>query len=368
MDITSIILISILIVIGISLIIILFYIIKRMNLLETELKKSSTEGKVDPTSINILHNTLQKIQDDVQTQKEGIQNTIYDLKEKIEGKMNESQQNISSSLLTSSKTLSDLREDLGKVKEAQKQIRNLDDSIKRIQGIFASPKLRGIAAEFTLETILEDVLPGQWKKQHYFSDNKVVDAVVKVGKKLVPIDSKFPLDKYRAFVDADDKNTREASRKELNRAIIDNINSISEKYIRPEENTMDFALLYVPSNKMYYEIFLHEETLRGENATKIFELSTKKKVFPVCPANLFIYLQAIALGLKGMKIEENAQKIIKRLENISKKFEKFTAEFGKLEPNIRKIQNQYDKVQNRFRLFTDEIDRILRLKEIDIGS
>ena len=303
----------------------------------------------------------------VKSQKE-LQKELRTLQINIGEKMLESQKATSTNLQNSTRTMAELKEELGKVKEAQDQIKKLDESVKSISSIFSSPKLRGGAGEFTLETILNDTLPGQWESQYYFPDGKAVDAIVRINDKIVCIDSKFPLDRFRAYYESQDEENHDISRKELDNALILNMKEISEKYIRPEENTLNFALMYLPSNKMYYEIFLQDEKSLQKSSEKLFRTSNVLKVYPICPAMLLLYLNSISLGLKGMKIEENAQEIIKRLGNVQKKFDKFIYEYEKVGSSIEKVTKQYNTSDDRFRIFNEEIDRILRLRAVDDGE
>lgn len=377
--------ITILIVLAVAIVVCvaigLVYVMMNKSLQQMQ-ERMETIGapEFDSTGLSLIQNDIKKVHDDMRSLDKGIHQEVgdlshriekriersnkevYTLREKIDGKMDVTNKDINKSLMASSKTIEALRQDLGKVTAAQDQIKGLDSSINKIQNIFSAPQARGGFGEFTLEAILDDVLPDQWDDQYYFPDGQHVDFIVNVRDKIVPIDSKFPLDKYEQWIEAPEEE-RDVKRKELNAAIKNNIKSISEKYVRPEENTMEFALMYVPSNKMYYDIFLHEECSRDPDVDRIFNLSNDKKVFPISPGNLFTYLHSISLGLKGMKVEENAQEIIKRLENVRKKFEAFSDEYGRVSTKIDEARKKYDSSEDRFRKLDDEIGRVLRLKE-----
>ena len=202
------------------------------------------------------------------------------------------------------------------VKEIGRQTQGFAQQLQNLQDILKNPKQRGILGEYYLETVLKNVLPpGMYQMQYPFKNGEIVDAAVFVSDKIVPIDSKFSLDNYNRLVHAS-----EAEKPTFEKAFVNDLKMrITEtaKYIRPEENTMDFALMFIPSEGIYYDL-LTNQVGGGEDENLIQRAAGKYKVIIVSPTSFLAYLQTVMQGLKALKIEEKAVEIQQRVGELGK--------------------------------------------------
>ncbi|MDO8488689.1 MAG: DNA recombination protein RmuC, partial [Candidatus Omnitrophota bacterium] len=222
---------------------------------------------------------------------------------------------IGANLGNATSAFGNVKEQLGKLEETNKQIIAISRDISSLQELLRAPKFRGSMGETFLENLLSQVLPKEhYQVQYSFKSADTVDAVIRLGERLVPVDAKFSLENFQRMIEASDESLKESFRKKFIQDIKNRINEISAKYILPAENTYDFALMYIPAENVYYEVIIKED---------IFSYSMSKKVIPVSPNTFYAYLQVICLGLRGLKVEENAKVILKSLSALSIETNKF---------------------------------------------
>ncbi len=221
-----------------------------------------------------------------------------------------------SQLGESSRLIKEITEEITSVKEIGRETGKFAEQLKNLQDILKNPKQRGILGEYYLETVLKNVLPpGMFEMQYGFPNGEIVDAVVFIDKKIVPIDSKFSLDNYNRYIHAEG-----AERVALEKAFVNDLKlRIQEtaKYIRPEEGTMDFAFMFIPSEGIYYDL-LTNQVGAGEEENLIQRASGKYKVIIVSPTSFLAYLQTVMQGLKALQIEQKALDIQKRVGELGK--------------------------------------------------
>ncbi len=233
-----------------------------------------------------------------------------------------------------------VQEQLGKLEETNKQIITISRDISSLQELLRAPKFRGAMGETFLGNLLAQVLPKEhYQLQYRFKSSEAVDAVIRLGERLVPVDAKFSLENFQRMLEATDEPSKESFRKKFTQDIKNRINEISVKYILPGENTYDFALMYIPAENVYYEVIIKED---------IFSFSMTKKVIPVSPNTFYAYLQVICLGLRGLKVEENAKLILKSLSALSIETEKFKEEFNILGGHLLNAKTKYEDAQRRW--------------------
>jgi len=265
--------------------------------------------------------------------------------------------NISQELGSAASLFGNVREALGRLEQSNRQIYEVGKDIAGLQELLRAPKLRGQFGETFLENLLSQVMPkGYYEIQYKFKSGETVDAAIRLGNKLVPIDAKFSLENFKKFLAATDEGEKAAARKKFIADVKDRINEIASKYILPEEDTYDFALMYIPAENVYYEVIIKEDMLT-------FCLS--RKVIPVSPNTFYAYLQVICLGLKGMKIEQNAQEILKSLGTLSNEMAKFKEDFELTGSHLVNACKKYDDSSRRLGRFTDKLQNIQNIKEID---
>ena len=203
------------------------------------------------------------------------------------------------------RVLGDVRQSLGQVDEASKHIFDVGKEIAELQQTLQAPKLRGSIGEYMLTELLSQVLPEQsFATQYQFKNGEVVDAVIKLRMGMVAIDAKFPLANFKRFINAIADEDRKAASKMFVRNVKGHIDDIADKYIRRDEGTFDFAMMYIPAENVYYEIMLKNDSFAQDS---LFNYALRRHVIPVSPNSFYAYLQTILLGLKGMRVEESAR-------------------------------------------------------------
>ena len=269
------------------------------------------------------------------------------------------QQMVSSSmgerLDNAAKVFGDVKKSLGSLDEKTQQIYEVGKDIASLQEILSAPKMRGGLGELFLESLLEQIMPRKdfYELQHCFKTGERVDAVIKVGNRLVPVDSKFPLESFKRFVGAENDDDKKKAKKEFIKAVKEHIDSIADKYILPDEGTYDFALMYIPAENVYYETIIKDEGFGEEKS--IFMHAISKKVIPVSPNSFYAYLQVIILGIKGLRIEEKAQEVIKMLVTLKGSLGKFTQDFEIIGSHIDNIKSSYERAVKSLDKFEDKL-------------
>ena len=251
--------------------------------------------------------------------------------------------------------LSEIQQKLGSLENSALQMQKIAQEVTSLNSLLHAPKLRGNFGEYLLYNLLKDTLPPQnFSTQYQFSDGSAVDAVIKLSKHIIPVDSKFPLESFERYLTSTDKEAKKKAKAEFSRSVKGRIDEISKKYIRPQEGTFDFALMYVPSESVYYEI-LTKDTQKG---WELFDYATKSRVIPVSPNTFYAYLMAIVYGLKGMKIEEQAESIIKKISGIQKNFNDFEEELSTLGKHITNAGAKFSEVKEKAVAIKNQINSI----------
>jgi DNA recombination protein RmuC len=216
----------------------------------------------------------------------------------------------------------------------------MSQSAQTLQNVLGGAKTRGVLGEVVLERLLQDALPrSAYETQYRFdSTGSVVDAIVRSGDRILSVDSKFPLDAYRRLFDAG-----ESARREFSLAVRKHADSIAEKYILPDEHTFDYALMFVPSEGVYYELLMTEDSKYGQ----IDEYCRAKRVFPVSPNTFYACLSAVAISLQGQKIEENTRHLLAGMGGLKKQFEAFAEVYDRLGTHLRHAQQSYEDADSR---------------------
>lgn len=209
------------------------------------------------------------------------------------------------------RVVSAVERSLGGLAEANRRMLEIGRDIASLQEILRPPKLRGGLGETLLEDLLRQVLPAEnLSFQHAFANGQRVDAIIRLEAGLVPVDAKFPLENFRRILDADDEAERARVRRAFVADVRRHIDAIAERYIRPDEGTLEFALMYVPAENVYYEIVVKDELTADAH---IADYALRRRVIPVSPGSFYAYLQAIAIGLRGLRIERRASVIMQQL-------------------------------------------------------
>ncbi|MCX6011566.1 MAG: DNA recombination protein RmuC [Chloroflexi bacterium] len=245
----------------------------------------------------------------------------------------------------------EVKKDLGELAAQTKQIQEVGKNISSLQDLLRAPKFRGGFGELLLERLLADMLPrDNYSLQYEFRSGEVVDAVIRIGGNLVPIDSKFPLEAFQRIMAVESEKEQAALRKQFANAIKKHIDAVT-KYILPDENTFDFALMYIPAENVYYETIL-----RGQaEGSELYSYSLQKRVIPVSPNSFYAYLQIIILGLKGLHIEKTARDILGHLGRLQNDLQDFQGDYDTLGGHIRHATQKYDEAATKLTRLGDKL-------------
>jgi len=229
---------------------------------------------------------------------------------------------------------------LGKLGEVTQRVFEIGKDIAGLEQLLKSPKVRGGLGESFLESLLAQMLPREhYELQYAFSTGDRVDAAVKIGGRLVPVDAKFPLENFRRLREETDEDRRRQLRRAFARDVKARVDEIAKRYILPDEGTFDFALMYIPAENVYYEIIVKDEGVDEEAPASY---ATGRHVIPVSPNSFYAYLQVIVLGLRGLEIERDAREIQGRLARLRGDLDRFRDAFDVVGKHLTNARNKYD--------------------------
>lgn len=231
-------------------------------------------------------------------------------------------------------------------------------SMHKLQEFLQSPKLRGNIGEQVLKELLSQSLPLEvYDLQYQFKDGQRVDAVIRTTQGIIPIDSKFPLSSFKKIIDEENLSEKEKNKKEFVRDVKKHIESISQKYIRTSEGTLDYALMYIPSESVYYEII---------NSADIYDFASEKRIVPVSPMSFYAYLKVILVSHEGQRIEKRAKSILSTLHSMKKDYEKLENSFSIMSKHVGNAYNQSSNTMLYITKLGQKIDSTSELQEPEI--
>lgn len=257
------------------------------------------------------------------------------------------QMSVQKQLSESAKLVADVSSRLAKLDETNRQVVDVASELKTLQNVLQNPKQRGVFGEYYLQTVLENVLaPGQFALQHKFADGEIVDAVIFLEKgQILPIDSKFSLENYNRLVDASGKLERERLLQKVKADLKGRIDETS-KYIRRDENTMDFAFMFIPSESLYYHLLVGDVGSGGSARDLIEYAFRDRRVIIVSPTSFMAYLQTVLQGLRSLQIEEQAKDIQLRVGKLGQHMATFEEYMQKLGNSLSTTVNHYNAAHN----------------------
>ncbi len=310
-----------------------------------ELKRNAQKPQ-DDQGIKVMMEWMKEIKSSSEATREGMQRTIQETNRAINERLD-----------NAGRVISGLTKELGQLSQIQQSI---GPDIRRLSETLTSPKMRGNFGEEMLENMLSQLLPkSSYAIQYRFQSGEVVDAIVRVGEDMIlPIDSKFSLENFRLMIEAQTDDTRENLRKAFLKDVKKRIDEIHKKYILPQEHTFDFALMYVPSEGVYQEIIMDGDLL---------DFARGKKVIPLGPNALYVYLRNIIVSLRGQEINKMAQQILTMITGIKQESDKFGRNLEVLGNHIKNANNSMGTVAGDFVKLKASISNASSLK-LDEGS
>jgi len=340
-------------------------------LMEQRWRKRLEEIKTDSSSQpmwGLMQQQIEKLREHVSDglarnisqltqQQDAINTQLRGITDQVNRQLQSSSGEISKRLDNAARVIGDVQKNIGELSEASRRIFEVGKDIATLQEILQPPKLRGGLGEQFLGELLSQILPAEFfTLQYQFSSGERVDAAVRLGERLVPIDSKFPLDNFKRIIECKTEEERKAYQKTFYRDVKKHIDDIASKYILPQEGTYDFALLYIPAENVYYETITKDEAFGEEKG--IFNYALKKKVIPVSPNSFFAYLQVIVFGLRGLKIDKDAQRILDSLAGLNKELEGFQGDFQLIGRHMSNAMSKFEDARRRLDKFNLKLEQI----------
>lgn len=291
---------------------------------------------------------------------------LSQLSERLDKGLAESRATLQEQVRSTAAIVRDVTERLAKLDATNQQVASVGEQIKSLESILKNPKQRGVLGEYYLEQVLKNVLPpGTFELQYKFRDGEIVDAVVFIQDKIIPIDSKFSLENYNRILQASSPEERERLEKVFKNDLKNRIDETA-KYIRPAENTMDFAFMFIPSEGIYYDLLINKIGTVTISTEDLIEYAFKKKhVIIVSPTSFLAYLQTVLQGLKALQIEKDAAEIRKRVEELGRHLLNF-------EEFMKRLGGQLSTVVNTYNISYKELGKIdkdvIRLTDGRVGG
>lgn len=269
---------------------------------------------------------------------------IVALQSNMQQKIDITNKTINERLDNAARVIADVSRELGSMSQIGNQLRSFQDFLK-------APKLRGGLGEQGLKTILSQSLPNDlYRIQYKFRNNQIVDAIVKIESGIIPIDSKFPLEEFNNYLRAESENEKTIYQRELTRSFKKHVDDIAKKYILPDEGTVDFAFMYLPSETLFFEVV--------NNQPNLLEYANRSKIIPASPSSFSYYLRTIMIGLEGKKITEMSKQILATLKIIQSENKKFGESLGVLDSHISNSRKTMDKVTSSYQQLSGKIDHV----------
>lgn len=268
-------------------------------------------------------------------------------RKEIQDSIRNSSEDINRRLTDAAKLFAQVQRDVGQMTE-------LGRSMKDVQEFLKGPKSRGIFGEDALESLLKQVLPSQnYQIQYRFESGETVDCVIKLKEGLVCIDSKFPLENFRAMMKSENEEDKDNFRKTFLRDVKKHIETIAKKYILTKEGTLDFALMYVPMESVFQEIV---------NDQSLMEFARTKKVLITSPNSFYHYVTVIHTALKGAQINELAKQILNIISALKQASDRFATNLSVLTKHVTNAKNTVDTVNEDYRALSSKIQSAYTLQ------
>jgi DNA recombination protein RmuC len=288
-----------------------------------------------------------------------LQNQLNELTRTLGSGLAETHRAVQTQFGESTKIIQEVTEKLTKLDETNKQVIGFTEQLQNLEDILKNPKQRGVLGEYYLETVLKNVLPpGGYEMQYKFKDGTIVDAVVFVKEKIIPIDSKFSLENYNRIASESDPTERERLEKIFKQDLKNRIDETS-KYIKPTEGTMDFAFMFIPAEAIYYDLLVNQVGVIKISTRDLIEYAFREKhVIIVSPTSFLAYLQTVLQGLRALQIEETAKEIRERIEELHKHLISYDSYMQKLGNNLGTTVNMYNQAYKEFKKIDKDIIKI----------
>jgi DNA recombination protein RmuC len=295
----------------------------------------------------------------LQNQINELSKSLGEINKSVSDGLNTSHKSMQQQFGQTAKIVQEVTEQLTSIKETNKQVVGFAEQLQSLENILTNPKQRGILGEYFLETLLKNVLPPHtFQMQYKFKDGEIVDAVIFVNDRIIPVDSKFSLENYNKIVEEKNPAEKEKLEKLFKQDLKNRIDETS-KYIRPSEKTMEFAFMFIPAEAIYYDLLINQVGAVKVNTRDLIDYAMKEKhVIIVSPTSFLAYLQTVLQGLRAGQIEKSAQEIIKRVGDLQKHLSAYEVYMQKVGNNLGTTVGMYNTAYKEFAKIDKDIVKI----------
>ena len=345
-----------------EIIILLILIIGFALLFFKKKEKDNTSQELLIQLNNSLRQEIQEIRKEVgensEKSRQEIEKKLTDINKGIYAYQENSKEDMQKQFESSNKVIKEVTSELEKIKGTNEQVLGFANQMKTLEKILSNQKQRGILGEIQLENLLSNVLPPElFSMQYSFNNGEAVDAIVKVGDFIIPIDAKFSLDNYNKMIESEDKMEIENLEKSFKEDIKKRIDETS-KYIRPNEKTTDYAYMFIPADGLYQDLLNSRVGTLKINSKDLVSYAYTKKVMIVSPMSLFPMLQITVKALHNMKVERSIEDIQKNIEKLSNHMNAYKDAHDSLGKTIRTVVNHFNKSSKEFNKIDKDIIKI----------
>lgn len=334
-----------------------------------KIQKSGGENPNDKLFLEMLNNlrtdvhdttskTRQEIQDINDKNRLEVQKQLEKVNEQLSQGMVETSKTLQNQFKQSADIIKEVTSKLTKLDETNKQVVSFAEQMKSLENILTNPKQRGILGEYFLDSLLANVLPpDQYQMQYSFKNGEIVDAVIFFKDKIIPIDAKFSLENYNKIMQEHDKDKREKLEKIFKQDIKNRIDETS-KYIRANEDTTDFAFMFIPAEGIYYNLLIYKTGTVEINTNDLVEYAFKKHVIIVSPTSFYAYLETVLQGLKALQMEASVQDVIKKVGELGRHMNAYQVYMQKLGTNLGHTVSMYNNANKEFTKIDKDVYKI----------
>ncbi len=319
-------------------------------LLVVVLRKNASTA--DAGSAMLIKQDLTILTESVTQLREGLHSQINE-------RMDKSHQQMAQQFEQSAKIIKDVTQKLAELEKTNQQVGDIAGELRVLQTVLTNPKQRGVLGEYYLSQVLENVLPpDRFEMQYKFKNGDIVDAVIKLDAKILPIDSKFTLENYNRLIEEHDKVRKDVLIKAFKTDLKNRIDETA-KYIRPREGTMDYAFMFIPSEAIYYDLLINKVGATGTSARDLLEYAFREKcVIIVSPTTFMAYLQTVLQGLRALNIEEQAKEIQVRIGQLGRHLGSYKGYMQKLGNSLGATVNHFNSASKEFKKVDTDIYKI----------
>lgn len=315
-------------------------------------RRMATDGSAKTELVNQLGSLERHFDERMQFISSTLNQQLGNFQHTLDRRLDDNTKRLDERLDTAARSYTDVQKGLEQMRQSSDKILEVGKEVASLQEILKAPKIRGGFGELMLKDLLAQMLPKEnFTLQHCFKSGEAVDAIIRLQGGLISVDSKFPLENFKRVLTAHSEEERKVARRQFYADVKKHIDAIAGKYIVPEEGTLDFALMYIPAENVYYEIIIKDEDEQG-----LLEYLGTRRVIPVSPNSFYAYMRTILFGLQGFQIEKRAKEIMGQLEKLGRAYERFEKEFDVLGNHIGNAHKKYEDAEKYLGKVGDQLE------------